>query len=101
MRAGHEVALQHRSEYALISGRNLSGDVAAHPSLLAVILVAVGMATVDHDARGEPGFLQVRGCLIYGISIVVDRASTATQNHMTLRITLGDKYCCLSMFRVT
>jgi hypothetical protein len=49
--AGHQVALDHYAHDASISCGNLPGDIVADDGLAAVVLAAVGVGEVDHDAR--------------------------------------------------
>ena len=57
MRAGDKIALQHDTDDVGVAGGDLLGDVAAHDGLTVVVLAAVGVAAVDHDARLKAGFL--------------------------------------------
>ena len=57
LRAGDEIALDHDADDAAVAGGDLRGDVVADDGLAAVVLVAVGVAEVDHDARRDAGLL--------------------------------------------
>ncbi len=61
LRAGDEIALDHDADDVAIAGGDLRGDVVADDGLAAIILAAVGVAEVDHDARRDAGLLHVRG----------------------------------------
>ena len=55
LRSGDEVALDHDADDSLISGGDLCSSFAAYYGLAAVILIAVGVAEVDHASRGLAG----------------------------------------------
>ena len=54
-----EVAFEHHAHNAPVAAGNLAGDVAADGGLLGVILVAVGVAAVDHDAWWDAGLFHL------------------------------------------
>ena len=57
LRAGNQIALEHHPDYVRIAPGNLGGDVSADNRLTVVILAAVSVAAVNHDARLKPGLL--------------------------------------------
>src|SRR5215475_1633085 len=48
-----EVTLDHHTDDAFVSARDLAGDFAADLDLAQIVLLAVRVAEIDHDALGE------------------------------------------------
>ena len=71
--AGDQVALNHDADDVRLSCGDLRGYVVADDGLAAVVLVAVGVAEVDHDAGLEAGLLHLRGGFGDAVGGVVDR----------------------------
>ena len=70
---------------------NLRRHIAANRALPFVVLVAVGMAAIDHDARLQAGFLQLCGHLRNRRGVIVHRFSSSAQDHMAVGIARGDE----------
>src|ERR1700721_3900664 len=87
LRSRDQIALDHDAEDAAVSRGNLCGDIAAHEALTSVVLVAVGVAAVDHDMRRDPGFLHLLGGLRPRGCVVIRRLTAAAQDEMRVWIT--------------
>src|SRR3984885_1729853 len=97
---GNQIALDHDPQDVTVSRGNLRGDIAAHETLTSVVLIAVGMAAVDHDARREAGFLHLLRGLRHCGSVVIRRLTPTPQDEMTVRITPCKQNRRLPRFRV-
>jgi hypothetical protein len=53
------VALDHHAHDAMVAGGDLVGDLGDDAGLALVLLAAVAVAGVDHQARGEAGALEL------------------------------------------
>ena len=72
----------------------------ADNGLAAIVLAAVGVRTVDHDARRQAGFFhQIRG-LGHALCRVIHRLAAAAQDDVAIRISRGDKDGRLAEFGV-
>ena len=89
MRAGYQIALDHCTHDALVAGGDLGGYVVADLGLAAVVLARVGVAEVNHDARGKAGFFHFGGGLGNALGGVVDGAPAAAQDHVAVGISGG------------
>src|SRR5450631_1698912 len=87
LRPRDQIALEHDPEDAAVSRGNLCGDLAAHEALTSVVLIAVGVAAVDHDTRRDARFLHLLCGLRHGGSVVIRRLTPAAQDEVTVRIT--------------
>ena len=70
---------------------DLGGYVVADYGLAAVVLARVGVAEVDHDARGEAGLFHLGRGLGDALGGVVDGAAAAAQDDVAVRIAGGDE----------
>ena len=105
LRAGDEIALDHDAENALIAARalragDLGGDIVTNEGLAAIILAAVGVGEVDHDARREAGFFHLGSGFGYALGGVVDCAAAAAQDDVAIGISRSDEDGRLAMMRV-
>ena len=80
LRACNKIALDHDTDDVAIAARDLGGDVMAHDGLAGVVLIAVGVAAVDHDARLDSGFLHGRDSFSDAVGGVVDLVAAAAQD---------------------
>ena len=87
LRTCDQIALHHDTEDATVSRGNLCGNISAHEALMSVVLMAVGVAAVDHDTRRNAGFLHLLCGLRHGGSVVIRRLTAAAQDDVTVRIT--------------
>ena len=100
LRAGYQIALDHRAHNAIVAAfvaghgaaaGDLLRDIMADDCLAAIVLAAVGVGEVDHDARRKAGLLHLCGGLGDAFGGVVDRAAAAAQDDVGVRISLGDE----------
>ena len=87
LRSRDQIALDHDAEDAAVSRGNLCGDIAAHEALTSVVLVAVGVAAVDHDARGDAGTLHERCSFGNARCDVVHRIAAAAEDDVAIWVT--------------
>ena len=80
LRARNKIALDHDTDDVAVAARDLAGHVMAHDGLAGVVLVAVGVAAVDHDARLDSSFLHGRDSFRDAVCGVVDLAAAAAQD---------------------
>lgn len=66
-----QVALNHHALDAAISGGDLCGYIVADDGLTLVVLAAVGVAEVDHDAGLDAGLQHLRGSFSDALGVVV------------------------------
>ena len=74
LRSGDQIAFKHHADDAAIAGGDLRGDIAADGGLAGVVLAAVGVAAVDHDARRQAGLLEQPAGFVDRGGIVVRRS---------------------------
>ena len=91
LRASDEIALDHDADDVAIALGDLRGHVVADDGLAAVILAAVGVAEVDHDAGRDAGLPHERGGFSNAIGGIVYGFAAAAQNDVAIGIALGDK----------
>ena len=100
LRAGDEIALDHRADDVAIAGSDLRGHVAADNRLAAVVLLAVGVAEVDHDARSNACALHERRGFGHALRRVVHGLSASAQDDVAIGIAFGDEDGRLAVVRV-
>ena len=100
LRSCDEVAFKHDAHDALVAAGDLAGDVAADSGLLGVILVAVGVAAVDHDAGWDAGLFHLATGLFDRCSVVVDGLAAAAKDDVAVGIAVGDEDGGLAVFGV-
>ena len=98
--AGYQIALHHDADNVWVPFGNLAGDVVAYNRLAAVVLVAVGVAEVDHDARLDAGLFHLPGGLGHALRRVVHRPAAAAQDDVAIGIAGGDEDGGLAVFGV-
>ena len=98
--SGYEVAFEHDAHDAPVATGDLAGDVAADGGLLGVVLVAVRVAAVDHDARWDAGLFHLATGLFDRCSVVVDGLAAAAKDDVAVGIAVGDEDGRLAIFRV-
>jgi hypothetical protein len=83
-----EMAFDHDADDARVAGSDLRGNVLADSELLGRFLAAVAVASIDHDARRDPGFGETLGG---GIDVggVVVGLFAAAQNHVAVFVAGG------------
>src|ERR1035437_6963586 len=96
LRAGDQIALDHDAHnpsIAALTARacDLLRDIVTDDGLAAVILAAVGVGEVDHDARFDAGLLHLLGGFGDAIGGVVDRAAASAQDDVAIGISLSDE----------
>ena len=74
LRTGYQIALQHDTDDAAVSAGNLARYIPADSPLTGMVLVAIGMASIDHDVGFQPGLLQLAAGRFYGLSRVIHAA---------------------------
>ena len=95
-----EVALEHDAHDALVAAGDLAGDVAADSGLLGVILVAVGVAAVDHDAGWDAGLFHLAAGFFDRCGVVVDGLAAAAKDDVAVGVAVGDEDGGLAVFGV-
>ena len=73
---------------ALLTRGHLTTDLGRNLDLAAVVLLAVGMAAIDHQAFFQAGCGQRLGRRRHTLGIIVGALAT-TQNDVTVRVALG------------
>ena len=91
LRAGDKIAFDHDADDVAIAVRNLAGDVMTNDGLAGMVLVAVGVAAIDHDARLDAGFLHRRDGFGYAVGGVVDLVAATSQDDVRVGVPLGDE----------
>ena len=95
-----EVAFEHDAHDALVAAGDLACDVAADGGLLGVVLVAVGVAAVDHDARWDAGLFHLAAGFFDRCGVVVDGLAAAAKDDVAVRVAVGDEDGGLAVFGV-
>src|SRR5699024_7180376 len=85
-----DAALQHHAYDALLPFGDLLTDRGGHTGLTLVVLAAVGVAGVDHQAARQPGVLDHLQGGIDQRCLEVGAAATTTQDHVAVGVALGD-----------
>src|SRR5579871_6300523 len=80
LRAFHEIAFEHYAEDVAISRGDLPGNIAAHQALAPMVLVAVGVAAVDHDAGLQASGCQLHCCCCNALGGVVHELAATSQD---------------------
>ncbi len=88
LRPAVQMALGHDAENAALSSSQLRGDVARYVELTHVLLGAVGVRTVDHQAAVELGLFECGAGLAHAGGVVVRRLAAA-QNDVGVFIATG------------
>jgi len=86
---GDEIALDHDAENVAVARCDLFGDLMADDGLAVVILAAVGVATVDHDARVEAGGYHAAADFLDAGGVVVGGVAAAAENDMGVAVAGG------------
>ena len=71
------MTLDHDSNDPLVSARNLAGDFVADLDLARVVLLAVGVAQIDHDSLGQACCSQFLASCADARRVVVGLSSAA------------------------
>lgn len=100
LRARDQIAFEHHADDAAISRGDLARDIAADSRLAGMVFTTVGVAAIDHDARGETGFFEQRGGFVDGGRVVVHGLAAAAQNDVAILIAGGEEDGGLAVFRV-
>ncbi|MNS89408.1 hypothetical protein D3C72_1234200 [compost metagenome] len=86
--ARHQVRFDHHADDALVAAGDLAADVFAHRDLVLMLLAAVGMRGIDHQARGQPGLGDGVARFLHAGGIVVGRLAAA-QDHVAILVARG------------
>src|ERR1035437_1641148 len=97
LRARDQIALNHHADDATVARGNLTSDVVRDDGLASVVLAAVGVRAVDHDARRQPGLLKLPAGRIHRCSVKVGEVAPSAQNDVALRIAGGGEDGSLSV----
>lgn len=89
--SGDQVAFEHNAHDASVAAGDLAGDVAADGGLLGVILVAVGVAAVNHDARWDAGLFHLAAGVFDRCGVVVDGLAAAAKDDVAVGVAVGDE----------
>ena len=91
LRASDEIALDHYAHDAFIAGGDLGSDIVADVYLAAIVLAAIGVGEVDHDARGKVGLFHLRRGFGDALGSIVDRSAATAQDDVGVGISSGDE----------
>ena len=86
-----QIALDHDAENARFAVGQLAADVFADEQLAAVVLLAVGVAHIDHHPGADAGLLQEAAGVVDGGAVVVGLAAAATQDDVAVLVAGGLK----------
>src|SRR5262249_27701753 len=79
-------ALHHHADDAGLALRDLGGDLADHEGLARVVLVAVAVTGVDHEARRQSGVAQRRQRLLDMDRVVIRPGRAAAQDDVAVGV---------------
>jgi hypothetical protein len=75
-----QMRFNHQPEDVVLASFNLVDNVATHFNLLMKLLLAIGMAGIDHQTRVEPGRFKFLGVSGNADAIIVGANIPATQD---------------------
>ena len=100
LRACHQVALDHDAEDVAVACSDLFGDLMADDGLALVVLAAVSVAAVDHDARVEAGGEHAAADFVDAGGVVVGGVGAAAKDDVRVAVAGGAEDGRLAVFGV-
>ncbi len=100
LRSGDEIAFDHDAEDVAVAFCYLFCDFVADDGLAVVILAAVGVAAIDHDARVEAGVDHAPADFVYAGGVVIGGIAAAAEDDVGVAVAGGAKDGGLAVFGV-